>query len=259
MKFVCQRESIETLAQLAASDRHSVLIEGMAGCGKTYLVKMFAEFLNIPDIIFVNPTVQLMKTNLDACLSCTNPIVLCIENLDQGVVAASHVLLKFLEEPTSNVYVIITCRNLYRIPDTIISRSTVVKVSHPVKQDLDLYAESLDSNKYAKLSTRSVYECIKSFNDIDLVFKLTDVQLNYIEDLKNQLSFNDSVSNIAWKLSHYPDGSDLPISLVIQYIIAITTNNKIRRYALNCIKDLNLNRLGSNAVLSKFIFDCKYA
>lgn len=258
MNFKCQQEAINQLKLLSDSDRHSILIEGAQGCGKSYLVKQYANMLNISDVQFVSPTVQSMKDSIDECLKASNKIVLGVENIDTGVLASAYTLLKFLEEPTENVYIVVTCRNLNRVPDTIISRSSVINVSPPINIDINLYAESKNANKFFQLKGTKLWNCIKSFNDVDTIFKLSDSQINYILNLTNLLGFRDTVTNIVWKLSHYEDGSELPVILAIQYIISITNSNHVRQSGMECIKDLQFGRLGNQAVLSRFAFECKY-
>ena len=100
----CQKEPIQELKQLADSDRHSVLVEGPSGCGKSYLAKQYAAMLGISDFAVINPTVQDIRDSINGSYNLDSPIVLCIENLDCGVPAASYTILKFLEEPLSHVY-----------------------------------------------------------------------------------------------------------------------------------------------------------
>ena len=92
---------------------------GPEGCGKSYLARQFAIKLGVDDFALVEPTVAGIREISDLCSEITTPIVICIENLDTGVVAASYTLLKFLEEPRKNVHVVVTARNIKHLPDTI--------------------------------------------------------------------------------------------------------------------------------------------
>lgn len=258
MIFKCQEESIAQLKKLASKDRHSVLIEGAPGCGKTYLARQYASILNVQDFNIVTAKVNEIRESVDMCSQLDTSIVLCIENLDKGVAGSSYTLLKSLEEPAPNLYIVITCQSVNRVPDTIVSRSTVVPVSPPTSQDLDLFARSVNPEKYMKLNTSLIWRCARTFNDAKTILSLPDEQISYIISLKEICNFSDSVSNIVWKLGHFEDKSETPIEIVIRYIMEVVNSNHIRSCGIECISDLALGRIAQHAVLSKFIFECKY-
>lgn len=258
MQLTCQTAILADLQQLANNDTHSLLIDGPTGCGKTYLAAQYASMLNVPDFQIIEPTVQAIRETIDACNLLDSPIVLCIENLDIGVPAASYTLLKFLEEPSSKVYIVVTCSNLNRLPDTIMSRSASVTACAPIDSDISSYAESKDFAKYYELCKTELWKCIRTFKDVNSVMSMSPIQLNYFEELKSILTFKDSVSNLAWKLSHYNDNSEAPVELVIRYIMEISKNQHIHRCGIECISELSLGRISSHAILSKFLFEAKY-
>lgn len=258
MNFMNQKEALEQLEVLADYDRHSILISGPTGCGKSYLVKQYGTMLGIRDIQFVAPQVQAIKDAVNECMKQSNPILLSIENLDSGVIAVSYTLLKFLEEPTQNVYVVVTCRNVNRVPDTIISRSATVVVSPPRLQDIAAYAQSKDASRFNQPVVKKICECVRTYSEIDEILKMNNLQLEYISDLESLLGFNDTVTNIVWRLGHYEDGSETPIQLVLQYIISRAKTEHIRQAARTCLQDLSIGRLGTQAVLSRFAFECRY-
>lgn len=258
MKFVCQEKPLAELDTLRLSDRHSVLIEGPSGCGKTYLAMQYASMMQISDFQVVQPKVDEIKSSIEACIQLTNPVVLCIENLDTGVSAASYALLKFLEEPSSNVYIVVTCRNLKYVPDTIISRSAVVVTAPPVDADIATYSLSVNKNKFDELKLSKLWACVRTFKDAELVLNMTPEQLTYFNELSNICKFNDSVSNLVWKISHYDDNSECPIELVIRYIMNEIDTQHIKKAGIECLNDLALKRIASHAVLAKFVFNAKY-
>lgn len=258
MNFLCQKESLESLHNLASANRHSLLIEGVPGCGKSYLASQYAQMLGIIDIQFVMPSVQAVKDAVDQCMKLTNPMVLVVENLDTGMLSTAYALLKFLEEPNENAYVVITCRNINYIPDTIISRCACITVSPPVVSDISMYSDyKCNQNGNTGVINSTLISSSKSFSDIDIILKLSENQIRYIEQLSN-MQYKDSISNLVWQLSHTNDNSELPISIVMQYIASTTRSKIIRNAAITCIKDLNTSRLGTHAVLSRFVLECKY-
>ena len=49
MNFQCQEQALKNIKQVCEANRHSIIISGCAGCGKTQLVKEWAKLLNISD------------------------------------------------------------------------------------------------------------------------------------------------------------------------------------------------------------------
>ena len=258
MELISQRAALEDLHRLADANKHSILIEGSEGCGKSYIAKQYATMLDIVDFQVVEPKVQCIKEAINSCYMIDNPIVLYIENLDIGVLAASYALLKFLEEPSSHVYIVITCRNLQNIPDTIISRSAVVTVSPPTGADLVTYATEKDSAQYLRLQNQAIWKCARTFKDVETILELDSSKVEYFNKLVESLSKPDSVSNIVWSLQKYPDNTSTPIQLVIRYIMHTTKSNTIWNAGHECLRELSLGRISAHAVLAKFAFDLKY-
>lgn len=258
MKFLCQESALSELQSLANNDRHSVLIEGPEGSGKSYLAKQYASMLFVSDFQEILPKVDIIKDTIDTCLKMNTPIVLCIENLDTGVPAASYALLKFLEEPLPNVYIVITCRNVKHVPDTIISRCAVVVTSPPVDIDVSSYSLSKNPDKFKLVQHSILWRCVRTFKDADTVLNMTDANLEYFKSLDSLSKFNDSVSNIVWSIGHYPDNTETPVDLVIRYIMEILNTAHIRKAGIACIRDITQGRIASHACLAKFVFEAKY-
>ena len=258
MNFKCQEESMNMLADLAKHDKHSILIEGVMGSGKSYLAKQYAKMLGIVDFQSIDPTVQSIRDTINAFYTIGNKAVVCIENLDIGVAGASYSLLKFLEEPTTNAYIVVTCRNIKRIPDTIVSRSAVVSTSPPIESDLVDYAMDKDIAQYSVKKLLPIWRCARSFSDVDKILNMNEDQLKYFMNLEDKITFKDSISQMMWDFGHYPDNSEAPLELVLRYIMNICNNQHITNSAIQCLNDLNLGRIASHAVLARFCFDAKY-
>ena len=258
--MVCSSQSqpLIDLQTLANSNRQSIIIEGPPGSGKTYLSKQYANMLSIDDFSEIEPKVASIREALDACLSLDNRVVLEIENLDTGVPGASYTLLKSLEEPLPNVYIIITCRNLQGVPDTIISRSAVVTVGPPTLTDIDNYGKERNKLKFSNVSSRLVWQCARSFSDANAILDMIPDEIQYYESLAETCKFKESVSNIIWKISHYDSGKDCNIELAIRSIIELMKNTFITKCGIECIRDLNKSRIAQHAVLAKFVFNAKY-
>lgn len=257
MQFESQEHPNFMLKSFAKSKKQSVIIAGNEGVGKTYMARHYADMLNIHNFVVIKPTMDDVDNTLTELLEINTSVCICIENLDTGVIGVSYALLKFIEEPKENVYIIITARNVNKIPDTILSRCVTTYVTPPTQNDIILYCKTYYSTEYARLKDQIIFRCVSSFSDADTIMKLDADKLAYFDKIKNMLEFKDSVSNISYKFSHYEDKSKLPIRILLRYIIEVSGDNIINWYALNCTDDVLLGRVADWCVLTKFIFDCK--
>lgn len=257
MEFVSQKSALQQIQLLADQQRHSILLEGPTGSGKTYLSKQFMHMLHIEDFQVVLPKVQDIKDTICTCLQINTPVVICIENLDTGVAAASYALLKFLEEPADHVYIAVTCRNVQRVPDTIVSRSAVVTVAPPILSDIEQYAIHHNAAQYVSMKDNALWQCVRTLKDVDIVLSLTDEHLEYLLSLPSVLEKQEAINSQLWALQRYPDNAETPIELVIRYIMC-NSRNTIWRSAHSCIQQLSDGRIAAHAVLAKFLFEYKY-
>lgn len=258
MIFRCQQEAYSLLKRFAAQQRRSVCIEGPQGCGKTFLAREYAKLLGITDFKTVSPVVDDIRECIEAVLSLRTPVVLQVENLDNGGAAAASALLKILEEPRNNLYIVVTCENLYRIPDTIVSRSTCVTVGGPTEVDIVDYSEMLDFQKYHQLKDNSIWKAVRNFNQVKLVFDMNLAQLEYFAKLPDVFKFSDAVSNLMWKLQHYDDNTTTPIQLVLQYLVCVSPTVYIRKLILEALDELDRHRLADHVVLANLLMAAKY-
>lgn len=257
MNMINQEEALSALHKYAERNRQAVLISGPEGCGKSYLAKQYSSMLNIPDFQIIECKMDSVREAMEACLTISNPIVLCIENLDNAVASVSYAILKFLEEPKHNVYIVVTCRNVRHIPDTILSRCVSIDVPPMIQSDLKLYAETYYTSELSVIKENPVmWACINSISDMAVISKLDADQISYIINSCGLVDMQSSVSNIVWKLQHFPDKNPTPIALVVRYLMH--SNVSWKRRCLSCLDDLSTNRLGVHAVLSKLVLELKY-
>jgi hypothetical protein len=258
MNFKSQESALSQIETLSKSRSHSILISGNSGSGKTYLSMRYAELLNIEDTFIVKPVVGDIRDCIDTCYNTSNDVVIVLENADTGVQAVFSSVLKFLEEPAHNVYVIVTCRNLQYVPDTIISRCSVVSIMSPTESDILLYAKTKDSAKYDRMSGMKLWKIMKSFSDVDYIYSLTDDKLTYLENTSIEWLRKLPVSNSMWKLNHYGDNSNLPPEYPVRMIMNNSKDMYIRNLCLECLDNLQKSNIAAHATLGKFVLEIKY-
>lgn len=259
-KFKSQQEAIANLETFSKQDKHSIIISGPSGCGKTYLAKKYAKMLRIPDVVICNAKVSDIKSTMDQALSVENDILVCLENIDTGVVACAHVLLKCMEEPRQNIYIVVTCNNLSSIPDTLISRSMVVNIAPPTKEDIYTYCSYTYPRMFKNIKDSTLYSCIGTFAEADEVFNMSSEHRMYFNTYFSSMKvFNDSISNISWKLGHFDDNTEIKSNILIKYIMTVNGKSKhVVRSCRECMDELDKKRMSRFLVLSKLAFDLKY-
>lgn len=257
--FKSQESVIAELNKLAKRDSHTICICGNKGLGKSFLSKYYADLLHITDYRSIEPTAQNIRDLIISTMNLSNPILICIENLDSGSNVSYGTLLKYLEEPKQNVYIIITVVNPYRIPDTILSRCALVSLQIPTSDDLINFAQQVDSDKYILYKNNPIWQIVNSFGDVNMVLSLSDQQINHILNVPiTESDFSMPISDLGWKLGHYADNKPTPVELILRYIIFKTNSVFIKRYALTALDELNYHRLPGHIVIHKFLWDCKH-
>lgn len=258
MIMQCQKGALDNIDRAISIDRHSIIVTGIANCGKTYVCKQWANKLHIPDFYTCSPTVSDIRSTLDIASNESSPVVLCIENLDAGQVKAAYPLLKILEDCPNHLYISITCSNIRHIPDTIVSRCTVIDIGTPTSNDIMQFAMSIDPNKYADINQTLIWKCVRGFGDVKEILNMDVNKLSYYDNLKNLIPFKESISNISWKLQNYDDNTKTNIVIVIRYMYNLFTTLHDKRSCVRCLNELDQGALSVNAVISRFIVENKY-
>lgn len=253
-----QQTALQTIRQFNDTRMHSLLFSGSAWCGKTTLAKLCSREFKIDDFLVIDPKVSNIREMTDSCNNCINKIMICIENLDMGSKDASYALLKFLEELKDNIYIIITCRNIKEIPDTILSRCIRIKLSDMSENDLIQYATEKDSTKFKTIKgDKILWKCVKSIHDIDLLYDLSSIQLEYFHSIVASVYSSSSISSIFWKIKKFPDGNAVPVEIAVRYLLYSSDNKSQVLACCRCLDALSYNKVGVNAILEKLLFDLK--
>lgn len=158
----------------------------------------------------------------------------------------------------SHVYIVVTCRNMKRVPDTIISRSNVVTTSPPSRIDIDAFANDRTPARFQELKNSPIWKCATSFSFAAKILDMTNEQVSFYPSLASMFSKRDTVSNMVWKLGHYPDNTEVPTEIAINYIIFSTQSKHIRMAGIQCMRDLSAGRVAAHAAIARFVFECKY-
>lgn len=255
-----QEIAITELRSYADARFHSVLIYGPNGSGKTHLAKQYAEMLGIRSFVELEPNVNTVRQAIADLYMSDAPTVICIENLDCGVKDVSNALLKFVEEPPDNVYIVITCRDVRKIPDTIHSRCKRIGIERMDMQDILMYAESKDKMRLQTIKgIPYMYEAIESTRDIDYLYGMEFAKLQELSTLPQQFGSKESASRISWKVQRFGDGTKVYLSFLIRMVLRYTNVSAVKLRCIRCLQDIDAKLMPEHIILMKFIMDLKYS
>ena len=258
MNLKNQALAIEKLKDCAKHNIHSIAISGGAGYGKTFLASQYASFLGIKNFHIVEPKVADIRDMLNNSMEVSSDIVICIENLDTGVPASAFSLLKFIEEPTPNIYIVVTYRNQDNVPDTILSRCSIVSIGNPTKEDLLSYVKYRYPNDSLDIIRSDLYSVVASYSDIVKLATLSDEQRFYISNIYKTINMNYSVDKIVWDITHFADNTQTPVTLVLLSLLRYTPNRNNRKLIIDSIDEISKGRIAQHAILSKLFLSFKY-
>lgn len=254
MTLTNQIPAMDLLASCAKENRHSILISGPAGCGKSYLAREYGKMLGIEDFQIIEPKVASVRDIIDVCTLMGTPIVLCIENIDAGVAGVSNALLKFLEEPPSHVYIVVTCRNYAHILDTILSRTISIQLTGITDSDLSAYIAEKNITNIKE--HKELLRCVRSFIDIDAFAAMDSEKISYFLGLPEAIRSADTVLSALWKIQHFPDGSDVPTVLALRYLMH--SEDKWTILCIDALDRLEAGILPAHIILGRLVFNLRY-
>ena len=194
---------------------HAYLFLGREGVGKEYLAKEFARYIICgnkgeddcpscvrfkkgihPDFIFIDgfdgikiDQIREVVERINLTPSVSKKKVLLISGAENIGIEAANALLKTLEEPPADSVILITSRSEKRLPETIVSRTQVIKLNDIPKNEIEktlLYSypkEEIES--VLSISGGSMGECIRLLTDKKYRLKQEEIRNDVISFLKN--------------------------------------------------------------------------
>lgn len=226
----------------------SLILLGAYGCGKHTTVNYIKDKLNLP---LINITDQLSLDFILSLYQKPEPYLYLIEG-NQITIKEQNMILKFIEEPLKNAYIIIIAESSNQLLPTVYNRCQVLRFV-----------------PYSK-------EILKSFSDDELILKIADTP-GEVKDLNNNklsdiLELTDKIVNkigaanlpnvltISDKLAYKDEKNKFPIqsfSKVLNYSLIEKIrkdSNPVYIQMYKLVNEWNIKRKAPT-ISQKFLFE----
>ena len=225
---------------------HAQLISGEDGIGKSILAEILGKLilngdLNREYVDIINYRPSKASFGVDDVREIIDEVnkkpfegdkkVIIIHQGNKLTIQAQNALLKTIEEPPTEVYIIILCESLELILDTIKSRCEIYKLTPLTKDDLYKYIaiKGYDYSEEEKASAIAFSEGIPG--RIDRYFSDTELQelRDKIVDLLLQLTNNEieAILEKEEQLVSYKQNKEEVINVLSSFIRDILVNKEV--------------------------------
>ena len=225
---------------------HAQLISGEDGIGKSILAEILGKLilngdLNREYVDIINYKPSKASFGVDDVREIIDEVnkkpfegdkkVIIIHQGNKLTIQAQNALLKTIEEPPTEVYIIILCENLELILDTIKSRCEIYKLTPLTKDELYKYIaiKGYDYSEEEKSSAIAFSEGIPG--RIDRYFSDTELQelRDKIVDLLLQLTNNEieAILEKEEQLVSYKQNKEEVINVLSSFIRDILVNKEV--------------------------------
>lgn len=115
---------------------NTLMLLGKYGCGRHTIINMISNKLNI-DVVDITNNLDYDYINSIYLNSVPTIYLINADNID---VREQNVILKLLEEPVSNAYIILICENKNLILNTVVNRCQIWEFEPYTKEDLHKFS-----------------------------------------------------------------------------------------------------------------------
>ena len=172
----------------------SSLFIGDKGSGKHLLVNYIRD--NILKLPLLDITDIISNEVIDQIYRNPNPSIYLI-NLSDITEKSQNVLLKFIEEPLSNAYIILICENKLNVLNTILNRCMLFEMQFYSKEVLGTFITESENKDLILNIVKTPGDILNlNFNNIEELFDLCDKIANkmHLANILNSLSISEKIN-----------------------------------------------------------------
>lgn len=216
--MIGQEKILEQIDNLINSNRFPkfMIIQGARGWGKKELTREIAKKLNI-DLVFFENKVDDIRECIKLAYEQTAPILYALLDGDTMSNAAKNSILKLIEEPPLNAYIILLIENEETILPTIKSRAYIIRIDNYKECEIKDYLAKKD-NSFTSEEINKIISICNCPGDINLVLQEENKELLDLVDKLIDNIGKVTLSNLLkvtkkFKLNDSTEGIDLNLFL----------------------------------------------
>ena len=166
MNIVGQKSLLKTLDEQIADGRYPrfSIMCGYDGYGKKTIASYITEKLKY-NIVFFESKIDDVRRCIEMAYNYPQPIFYVIKDAQEMSVSAKNSMLKLVEEPPENAYVILLCSSKEFLLETILSRGVLYQLSDYTEQELTEFIQ-LNFPSYTNAQIRTVLDVCRSPGEI---------------------------------------------------------------------------------------------
>lgn len=223
--MIGQKKILERLNELAETGNFPkfILFQGGRGWGKKQLAKEVAKILNT-DLVMFDNKVDDLRECIKLAYEQTSPILYVLTGGDTMSVAAKNSILKLIEEPPKNAYIIMLVKNEETIISTIKSRAYFLRMDSYSQEELKQYLATKD-HSFTEDEINKVLQVCCCPGDIEILLlpeskELLELVDKLIENIDKVTLSNLLKLSKKFKLNDNSEGMDLELFLgCLQYTL----------------------------------------
>lgn len=172
-------ELVKTLVEKGTFPKF-VMLQGARGWGKKQLTIEIAKIMGIDLVTFENKVDDLREC-IKLAYEQTSPILYVMTNGDTMSVAAKNSILKLIEEPPANAYIILLVENEETILPTIRSRAFALKMDEYSQNDIKTYLTTKD-NAFTQEETEKIITICNCPGEVNLLLNSENADILELVD-----------------------------------------------------------------------------
>lgn len=179
--MVGQKVLLETIDRLFQEKKfpRTLLLEGEYGCGKHTIANMISNKLGIS---LIDISDKLTLETIEQIMLSPLPFVYLIDSSDMTI-KEQNIILKFLEEPLKNAYIVLLCESKQRLLPTVLNRCYCLTFESYSIDELRTFLET-DNQLVLKYATTP-----------GRVIQLQNLDLDSMVDLSNKIFLKITLAN----------------------------------------------------------------
>ena len=204
---------------------HSILILGEEGSGKHTLSMHIKE--NILKLPLLDITENISDEYIDMIYRNPNPSIYLI-NMSKMMEKEQNILLKFIEEPLRNAFIILLCENRNNLLNTIYNRCVIFEMEQYKKEDLAQFVNSEEDKELILSVLRTPGKILNTnLSNIRAIYDLCDKMV----DKMNVANFSNTLT-IVDKINYKDEYNKFDINIFFDMLVYtlfnkyLTENNK---------------------------------